>query len=109
MVNKMAGNTGKFRSYIWDPILIISQIVAIQFTFYFFLGAWILSVDKISGRFVAVNQIFDGRVSLDSFAKLWPTTKVAYTDMFTNLQNQVLFDEDMLETENLETKLSNGK
>ena len=61
--HKMAGSSGNFRSYVWDPLLIISQIIAVQFTFYFFLGAWLFSIDKISGRFLAVNQIFDGKVS----------------------------------------------
>ena len=58
----MAGNSGKFRSYVWDPWLIISQIIAVQFTFYFCLGVWMFSIDKMSGRIVDVNQIFDGKV-----------------------------------------------
>ena len=58
----MAGSSGKFRSYVWDPLLIVSQIIAVQFTFYLCLGAWIFSIDKLSGRFVAINQVFDGKV-----------------------------------------------
>ncbi|XP_065064433.1 protein SYS1 homolog [Rhopilema esculentum] len=64
----MAGNSGKFRSYVWDPWLIISQIIAVQFTFYFCLGVWMFSIDKMSGRIVDVNQIFDGKTH--SFSSL---------------------------------------
>ena len=59
----MVGSSGNFRSYVWDPLLIISQIIAMQFTFYACLGAWAFSIDKLSGRFLAINQIFDGKVS----------------------------------------------
>jgi len=41
--------------------LIVSQIIAVQFMFYVCLGAWIFSIDKLSGRYVAINQIFDGK------------------------------------------------
>ena len=59
---KMAGSSGMFRSYVWDPLLIVSQIIAVQFMFYVCLGAWIFSIDKLSGRYVAISQVFDGKV-----------------------------------------------
>ena len=63
----MAGSSsGKFRSLAWDPLLIISQIIAVQCTFYFCLGGWLFSIHKISGRFIAVNQLFSGKVNKSS-------------------------------------------
>eukprot|EP00794_Sanderia_malayensis_P018866 gene18866-20766_t len=57
----MAADGSHFRSYVWDPILIISQIIAVQFTFYLFLGFWLFGLDNISGRSLVLSQLFDGK------------------------------------------------
>ena len=62
--NKMAASSGQFRANVWDPILIISQIIAVQFTFYFFLGVWLVGLDQILGRSVILSQLFDGQVCI---------------------------------------------
>ncbi|KAF3856119.1 hypothetical protein F7725_016842 [Dissostichus mawsoni] len=36
-----------FRSYIWDPVLIVSQIVLMQCIYYSFLGLWLAGVDSL--------------------------------------------------------------
>ncbi len=62
--NKMAASSGQFRANVWDPILIISQIIAVQFTFYFFLGIWLVGLDQILGRSIILSQLFDGKVCI---------------------------------------------
>ncbi|XP_068721639.1 protein SYS1 homolog isoform X2 [Montipora capricornis] len=47
-----------FRSYVWDPSLIISQIAAIQCVFYLFLAFWILLVDFWTGSTRSLDQFF---------------------------------------------------
>lgn len=47
-----------FRSYVWDPCLIISQIVAVQCVFYLFLAFWILLVDFWTGSTRSLDQFF---------------------------------------------------
>ncbi|XP_077982786.1 protein SYS1 homolog isoform X2 [Glandiceps talaboti] len=51
--------SGAFRTHIWDPGLIMSQMVAMQTIFYFFLGLWIVLVDAISQGTRSVDQMFD--------------------------------------------------
>ncbi|CAK9810932.1 Protein SYS1 homolog [Anthophora plagiata] len=41
--------SGQFRKTIWDPFLIISQIIAIQTVMYFCLGLWIWIVATFIG------------------------------------------------------------
>lgn len=38
---------GQFRSYVWDPVLIIAQILSMQSAFYLGLGLWVVVVDYI--------------------------------------------------------------
>lgn len=52
-----------FRSYIWDPILIISQIVLMQCIYYSFLGLWVAGVDGLVQINRSLNQIFSYDVS----------------------------------------------
>ncbi|EDO40540.1 predicted protein [Nematostella vectensis] len=47
-----------FRTNVWDPVLIISQIIAIQCTFYISLGVWVLIVDYWSGSIHSLDQFF---------------------------------------------------
>lgn len=66
-----------FRSYIWDPILIISQIVLMQCIYYSFLGLWVAGVDGLVQINRSLNQIFSydvlgfatvqGRLSMMAF------------------------------------------
>lgn len=49
---------GQFRSTIWDPSLIVSQILAIQFSFYSSLGLWLSVVNFLSGTNSSLDLIF---------------------------------------------------
>lgn len=51
-----------FRSYIWDPILIISQIVLMQCIYYSFLGLWLAGVDGLVHTSRSLDQIFSYEV-----------------------------------------------
>ncbi|XP_070575330.1 protein SYS1 homolog isoform X2 [Ptychodera flava] len=50
---------GSFRTNVWDPGLIISQMFAMQTVYYFFLGLWLVLVDLISSRTRSVDQLFN--------------------------------------------------
>eukprot|EP00128_Syssomonas_multiformis_P011883 Colp12_sorted_trinity150504_noHs@1268 len=47
-----------FRSYVWDPILIIAQILAMQCAYYLTLGTWIQLVSKASAVKVSLGSFF---------------------------------------------------
>ncbi|KAM9317412.1 protein SYS1 homolog [Gastrophryne carolinensis] len=49
---------GQFRSYVWDPILISSQIILMQFIYYSSLGLWIAALDMLIGFSPSLDQIF---------------------------------------------------
>ena len=51
--------TGRFRSYVWDPILIISQIISLQCVFYTTLGLTIAFCLSLGGHPPSLNNIFD--------------------------------------------------
>uniref|UniRef100_A0A7N5ZR03 Protein SYS1 homolog n=1 Tax=Anabas testudineus TaxID=64144 RepID=A0A7N5ZR03_ANATE len=51
-----------FRSYIWDPILIVSQIVLMQCIYYSFLGLWLAGVDSLVQTSRSLDQIFSYEV-----------------------------------------------
>ncbi|XP_071958978.1 protein SYS1 homolog [Antedon mediterranea] len=53
-----------FRSYVWDPILIISQMLSMQTVFYVSLGFWLILIDNISSTNKSLDQIFNHQ-SLD--------------------------------------------
>ena len=55
---------GGFRSNIFDPILVVSQIVALQCCFYVTMGLWLVMADVVAGIELSVDQLFDYRVSL---------------------------------------------
>ncbi|XP_002742438.1 protein SYS1 homolog isoform X2 [Saccoglossus kowalevskii] len=50
--------SGSFRTNIWDPGLIIAQMLALQSIYYFFLGLWLVLVDCISQASRSVDQMF---------------------------------------------------
>ncbi|XP_034241977.1 protein SYS1 homolog [Thrips palmi] len=49
---------GQFRSTIWDPTLILSQILSVQFIFYCCLGLWLLLVNAVSGAYCSLDLLF---------------------------------------------------
>lgn len=49
---------GHFRFSIWDPILIITQIITIQSIFYTSLGFWLVISDALSGATKSLDQLF---------------------------------------------------
>ncbi|XP_035718209.1 protein SYS1 homolog [Vespa mandarinia] len=57
--NKAMNNiSGQFRKTTWDPILIISQIVAVQSVMYFFLGIWIWIIASLLGSTNSLDYAF---------------------------------------------------
>ncbi|KAG8519700.1 Protein SYS1 [Galemys pyrenaicus] len=54
---------GQFRSYVWDPLLILSQIVLMQTVYYGSLGLWLALVDALILGFSTPP----GRLSMMSF------------------------------------------
>lgn len=49
---------GQFRYFVWDPLLIISQIVTMQCIYYFCLGLWIALIDVCMGSTESLQQMF---------------------------------------------------
>ncbi|XP_040837353.1 protein SYS1 homolog isoform X3 [Ochotona curzoniae] len=68
---------GQFRSYVWDPLLILSQMVLMQTVYYGSLGLWLALVDALVRSSPSLDQMFDaeilgfstppGRLSMMSF------------------------------------------
>ncbi|XP_058806322.1 protein SYS1 homolog [Phymastichus coffea] len=54
----MNGITGQFRKTTWDPILIISQIIAVQCIMYFILGVWIMMIAEFLGTTKSLDYAF---------------------------------------------------
>nr|XP_054111380.1 protein SYS1 homolog isoform X3 [Callithrix jacchus] len=73
----LQGMAGQFRSYVWDPLLILSQIVLMQTVYYGSLGLWLALVDGLVRSTPSLDQMFDaeilgfstppGRLSMMSF------------------------------------------
>ncbi|KAF6032469.1 SYS1 [Bugula neritina] len=55
--------SGAFRSSVWDPPLIVSQILCMQASYYVFLGTWIITLDLILHSDLSLGQIYN----FDSF------------------------------------------
>lgn len=53
---------GQFRSYVWDPLLILSQIVLMQTVYYGSLGLWLALVDAMVRSSPSLDQMFDSEV-----------------------------------------------
>jgi len=49
---------GQFRYTIWDPWMIISQIVTLQCIFYVTLGLWVFLFDLLTGSPRSLDQLF---------------------------------------------------
>ncbi|XP_038606287.1 protein SYS1 homolog isoform X1 [Tachyglossus aculeatus] len=68
---------GQFRSYVWDPVLIVSQIVLMQTIYYSSLGLWLALVDSLVQMGPSLDQMFNyeilgfstppGRLSMMAF------------------------------------------
>ncbi|XP_067904162.1 protein SYS1 homolog isoform X2 [Heterodontus francisci] len=56
------GMAGHFRSYVWDPILIVSQIILMQCIYYSFLGIWLALVDSLVQNNRSLDQVFSYEV-----------------------------------------------
>ena len=56
-----------FRSFKWDPFLIISQIVALQTLFYLTLGFWFVIISYSVGQGVSLDLLFSYNVSRTFF------------------------------------------
>ncbi|OWK02977.1 SYS1, partial [Cervus elaphus hippelaphus] len=57
-----AGMAGQFRSYVWDPLLILSQIVLMQTVYYGSLGLWlalILGFSTPPGRLSTMSFVLN--------------------------------------------------
>ncbi|GFO47371.1 protein sys1 like protein [Plakobranchus ocellatus] len=54
---------GQFRSFQWDPVLIIAQIVAMVSLWYFNLGLWVFTLDVIGKFDLSTEQMFTQSVS----------------------------------------------
>lgn len=53
---------GQFRNTVWDPLLITSQIVAVQSLFYTTYGLLTFCVCHVAGLPISVAQMFDAEV-----------------------------------------------
>ncbi|XP_065827824.1 protein SYS1 homolog [Oscarella lobularis] len=60
-----------FRTYVWDPVLLIAQIAAMQSIFYVGLGFWCLLLDKMLGIEKNLDQILSSQEA--SFSTGRPT------------------------------------
>lgn len=54
----MNGISGQFRKTTWDPILIISQIIAVQCIMYCVLGIWIILMATVLGTAKSLDYAF---------------------------------------------------
>lgn len=64
-----AGMAGQFRSYVWDPLLILSQIVLMQTVYYGSLGLWLALVDALVRSSPSLDQMFDAEVGLAGWSR----------------------------------------
>ncbi|XP_037944583.1 protein SYS1 homolog [Teleopsis dalmanni] len=51
--------SGTFRSTTWDPILLISQIISMQFVVYFSLGIFVCIANILAGDNYTLDNIFE--------------------------------------------------
>ncbi|KAK8380191.1 hypothetical protein O3P69_016671 [Scylla paramamosain] len=49
---------GGFRYKVWDPPLIISQIITMQAVFYVGLGIWVATLDLFTGHHRSLDSLF---------------------------------------------------
>jgi hypothetical protein len=56
--------TGQFRNTTWDPLLIISQIIALQCVMYVGLGLWMIFMDLLVGSSRSLDHLFKYQVTV---------------------------------------------
>ena len=54
---------GGFRTSVFDPVLVVGQIVAMQCCFYVSMGFWLIVANAVAGIRYSVDQFFDYHVS----------------------------------------------
>lgn len=71
-----------FRSYIWDPVLILSQILLMQCIYYSFLGLWLAGVDSLIQTSRSLDQIFSYEVSSNfsslTIKRVWTHAEIPF-------------------------------
>lgn len=60
-MNKLSG---QFRHTQWDPLLIVSQIVALQTIFYVALGMWVAVMNLLVGTSRSLDHLFKYQVGI---------------------------------------------
>lgn len=64
-----SGMASQFRSYVWDPVLILSQIVLMQGVYYSSLGLWLALVDSLVQSSPSLDQMFSYEVWHSSLSR----------------------------------------
>ena len=54
----------QFRSYVWDPALIVAQMVLLQAAYYSSLGLWLALLGAFGSTGPSLHQIFSDEVSV---------------------------------------------
>lgn len=57
-LRRKMNSIGHFRSSVWDPVLLLTQILSMQFIFYTSLGFWIILFDFFTGSYRSLDQLF---------------------------------------------------
>ena len=80
-------SSGQFRSSVWDPILLLCQILCMQCIFYFGLSLWVMVIDMLTGYPLNLNQLFNYEVSKCSKYRSYNLIMYAYLLIFTLVIN----------------------
>jgi hypothetical protein len=77
---------------IWDPVLIIAQLITNQFSFYLIQSLWIIFLTQLGGKNLNLAMLFAGRSVSLSHTSSWvcivshiltfPLWYVGYRSMF---------------------------
>jgi hypothetical protein len=59
--------TGQFRNTTWDPLLIVSQIIALQCVMYVGLGLWTVFMDLLVGSSRSLDHLFKYQVTFTEY------------------------------------------
>lgn len=52
----------QFRSYVWDPALIVAQMVLLQAAYYSSLGLWLALLGALGSTRPSLHQVFSDEV-----------------------------------------------
>lgn len=58
---------------IWDPWLIISQIVVLQCSFYLLVGAWLILFSYVFGSAIDLAHLLNPKALCVEYAEGWPS------------------------------------